>query len=206
MSIKIAGAVSLCLILFTSGVLAHGGGGGTTSQNNPPQVSHQKSDTQVALDNYREGLGNLETASSLEQKAGRSGSERKAAKHLKKANKQYGRAKRKFAKAIEHEPELYQAHSRMGYARHQTGDYEGALKSYDIALRLKPRNVQIIGDRALSHLALGRLAEVQSAHELLQKLDRNAATDLRDKMLAWQKTSDGEKLLSGEASLAQFDR
>ncbi|NOX51445.1 MAG: tetratricopeptide repeat protein [Gammaproteobacteria bacterium] len=141
----------------------------------------------------------------MEQKAGRSGSERKAAKHLKKANKQYGKAKRKFAKAIEHEPQLYQAHSRMGYARHQTGDYEGALKSYDIALRLKPRNAQIIGDRAQSHLALGRLAEVQSAHQQLQKLDRSAAADLKDKMLAWQKTSDGDKPHSGEASIAQFD-
>jgi len=206
MSIKIAGAVSLCLVLFSSGVLAHGGGGASKSNTAPAQVSHQKSDTQVALDNYREGVKYLETASSLEQKAGRSGSERKAAKHLKKANKQYGKAKRKFAKAIEHEPQLYQAHSRMGYARHQTGDYEGALKSYGIALGLKPRNAQIIGDRAQSHLVLGRLAEVQSAHKLLQKLDRRAAADLMDKMLAWQKTSDSDKLLPGDVSIAQFDR
>ncbi len=195
--------VGLCCLLLATAALAHGGG---TSQPNVRPEIHQRSPLDLALDSYRAGLKNMAAAASFEEKAADANSDRKKIRHHKKAGKQYQRAKRKFAIALKYEPELYQAHDRLGYAFHQTGDYADAIRFYSIAMKLQPRNARIVADRALSYLALGRLEEAQTAYKLLSRLDRSIAAELLAEMQEWQEGQSLDNQQVPEESLAQSVR
>jgi tetratricopeptide (TPR) repeat protein len=127
---------------------------------------------------YREEAQTLEAeAAGLEGEA--------AAKKLGKASKEYEKAARSLRAALEHDPNLYQAHSDLGFALRKLGDYEAALEAYGRALELSPGYPEAIEYRAEAYLGLARFEEAQAAYMELLRSERFHADELLTAMRRW---------------------
>ncbi len=166
---------SLVLALVPAGVQAAGGGG-------VPQGAATVGDSAAAA--YNRGLKSRDKAWELtDQLATATGKERE--KIQKKIDKEYEKAIRAYRTALKTNPEMYQAHSSLGYALRKTGRYQEALESYDTALGIKPNYLEAIEYRAEAYLGLDRIEEAKEAYMLLFRTDRKHADELMAAMSRW---------------------
>ena len=138
----------------------------------------------AAAASYERGLSARDKAWELEKEA-LNADPADREKLTAKAQKQYEKAARAFRSAIEENPQMYQAHSSLGYALRRTGSYEEALSAYDKALGINPGYVEAIEYRAEAYLGLDQLDEAKEAYMQLFREDRERADELMSAMKGW---------------------
>ncbi len=146
----------------------------------PPPAA--PSPEQQAIEHYNQGLEHQEKAWAHEKKAA---SAKNPQKELDKARREYEKAIGEQQEATRLNPKFHEAFGSMGYALRKTGDYQGALKSYDTALGLVPEYAEAVEYRAEAFLSLNRVEEAQQAYEWLFLRDPKQAAALLLAFKGW---------------------
>jgi tetratricopeptide (TPR) repeat protein len=168
--------------------LAAYGAGGQKKPGSSDGSSTQLTPKQMAGNAYNAGITYIKKADELEAEALVETNEKKRAKLEGKSRKAYEKAIRANQEAIGYLPEIFEAHSNLGYAYRKTGAYEEGLAAYDKALELEPRYTPAIEYRAEAYLALDRVSEAKEAYMTLFRSDRPRAQELGEAMVAWVKS------------------
>jgi tetratricopeptide (TPR) repeat protein len=178
--------LSITLILAAS-CTAFGAGGGSTpsgmganTRNEPPPTPEEQ-----ARQAYNTGVRGVEKADELTADAARQTDAKKQQKALDKAKSTYAGALKKFSKATELNPRMYEAWNYVGYTNRKLGNYEAALTAYDRALSLEPKYAQAIEYRGQAYLGLNRLDDAKQAYLALFAGNRKLAAQLLTAMQAW---------------------
>ena len=139
----------------------------------------------LARDQYNGGVKLVEKADELLADASHQADAKKQQKAMTKANQSYASALKKFTKATELNPMMYQAWNYVGYTNRRLGNYEEALTAYDHTLRLKPDYAEAIEYRGHAYLGLNRLSEAKEAYLALFSANRKLAAQLLAGMQEW---------------------
>jgi tetratricopeptide (TPR) repeat protein len=176
---------------------AFGAGSGPSMPSGGPslQTREPPSPEEQARSAYNSGVDVVQKADSLAADAARQTDPRKQEKLEKKAGKAYDAAARKFERATELVPGLYQAWNYLGYCNRKQGHFDAALAAYDRALSLKPDFAEAIEYRGHAYLGLNRLAEAKEAYLRLFGVNSKLAASLLSAMQAW---------VGGHADNAEF--
>jgi tetratricopeptide (TPR) repeat protein len=158
-----------------------GGGGGRSGM---PAVA-RKTPEQEAVDSYNAGLKYRDKALDLQKEAAQAGSEKQRAKLENKAQKMFGKAVSELRTATRKNPMFYEACSDLGFVLRKTGDYTGALESYDRAIGLSPTYSPAIEYRGEAYLGLDRVEDAKKAYMQLFPRDRGEAGALLKAMKGW---------------------
>lgn len=170
-------------MFFSTAIFAAGGG----AMQSAPQPVVKKTPTERAIDSYNAGINIRDKAWKYQRRAAVESDPKKAAKLIRKADKQFAKAVKKFRRATRTEPRLYQAHASLGYVLKQTGDFTGAMAAYEHCLKLRPNYTPAIEYRAEAYLALGEIDNVRQAYKQLAKIDPEKADELEQAIRAWLK-------------------
>jgi len=166
---------------------AFGAGSGPSmpSSGASMQTREPPSPEEQARTAYNAGVDGVAKADELAADAARQTDARKQDKLEKKAGKAYAAAARKFERATDLKPGLYQAWNYLGYCNRKQGRYDAALAAYDRALALKPDFAEAIEYRGHAYLGLNRLPEAKEAYLRLFGTNRNLAASLLSAMQQW---------------------
>lgn len=181
---------TLALLLATAGTTFGAGGGSMPSSDMPRVQRSPQTPEDQARDQYNGGVKLIEKADGLQADATQQDA-KKQQKTRAKAEQAYGNALKKFARATELQPSMYQAWNYLGYANRKLGKYEAALTAYDRALQLKPGYPEAIEYRGHAYLGLNRLSEAQDAYLALFSSNRKLAAQLLAGMQEWIGTHRG---------------
>jgi tetratricopeptide (TPR) repeat protein len=149
------------------------------------QTREPPSPEEQARSAYNSGVSAVEKADALTADAARQTDPRKQDKLRTKAGKVYDGAAKKFERATELRPGMYQAWNYLGYCHRKQGRFEAALAAYDRALSLKPDYAEAIEYRGHAYLGLNRLSEAKEAYLALFSANRKLASSLLAAMQAW---------------------
>jgi tetratricopeptide (TPR) repeat protein len=194
---KISRLLATTLLLVTTGTTFGAGGGSMPSGGMPSMETRAKSPEDQARDQYNGGVRLVEKADELSSDIARADAthqadERKQQKMRAKVRQGYANAKKKFVRATELQPSMYQAWNYLGYSNRKLEDYEGALVAYDRALQLKPDYAEAIEYRGHAFLGLNRLSEAKDAYLALYSSNRKLAAQLLAGMQEWIGTHRGD--------------
>jgi tetratricopeptide (TPR) repeat protein len=179
-------SVILVLSLFAPWTAFGAGGGPSVPSAGPSMEARQPpSPEEQARTAYNQGVRSVEKADELMADAARQAEDRKQEKLRKKANDAYAGAVKKFVRATELRPGMYEAWNYLGYSNRKLGHYDLALAAYDRALTLKPGYAEAIEYRGHAYLGLNRLAEAKEAYLTLFASHRNLAASLLNAMQQW---------------------
>jgi tetratricopeptide (TPR) repeat protein len=186
-------AISLAMpLLLASGPTFGAGGGSMPSGGSMPgsETREARSPEDQARDQYNGGVRLVEKADELMSRmaaadAAHQADDRKQQKALSKSNQAYASALKKFTRATEINPSMYQAWNYVGYTNRRLGNFEAALAAYDRALRLKPDYAEAIEYRGHAYLGLNRLSEAKEAYLSLYSANRKLAAQLLAGMQDW---------------------
>jgi len=146
---------------------------------NPPTAAQEKqTPEQEAVELYNDGIGYRDKAAQFEKEAAAEPDAKKREKLEAKAKDKHLDSIKKFDKATQKNPNLFQAWGSLGYAYRKTGDYNAALKAYNRALEIQPNYTPAIEYRAEAYLGLNQLDDVQVAYINLFNHDRPRADEL----------------------------
>ncbi len=177
--------VALVTLVLVRGAASASGGSAMPAPPAPAPVE-RRSPTEEAVLRYNEGLRHQEKAKKLALEATTDTADPKKREKIEaQARKEYERAMKEFQAAIENNPNMFQAHSGLGYTLRKIGSYDAALGAYDRALQLEPRYSPAIEYRAEAYLELDRLEEAKSAYVSLFAGDRKRADELHGAMKTW---------------------
>jgi tetratricopeptide (TPR) repeat protein len=166
-------------LLLATGPTFGAGGGSMPSGGMPSMDARQpRSPENEARDQYNGGVRLVEKADKLAADASHQ-------KSITKAGLAYGNALKKFSRATELNPSMYQAWNYVGYTNRKLGDFDAALQAYDRALRLKPDYPEAIEYRGHAYLGLNRLSEAKEAYLALYSANRKLAAQLLAGMQEW---------------------
>lgn len=160
------------------------GGGGVAN------VSGGKSPQQVAVANYNAGIKHRDKAQELEAQLVGMEEGKKRKKLERKVTKEYKKAVKRFNTAVGKIPTFYQAYGSLGYVLKQLDDFEGAMKAYDKAIKLRPQYTPAIEYRAEAYLALKRYDDVIESHTMLARFDPEHRDELEVAIVKWLETND----------------
>jgi tetratricopeptide (TPR) repeat protein len=165
---------------------AFGAGGGSmpspmpsAAQREPPSPEEQ------ARSAYNQGIRGVEKGDELRADATRQSDARKQQKLSRKADDAYAGAIRKFTRATELKPAMYEAWNYLGYCQRKLGRYDAALAAYEKALSLKPDYAEAIEYRGHAYLGLNRLRDAKNAYLALFASHRQLAASLLAAMQQW---------------------
>ena len=161
------------------------GGGGSGSISSAPVESRPSSPEKQAEVGYQKGLKHKAKAWKLEEKAASAKNERRRARELKRAGKEYNKAQEYFAEVLRAFPEHYKAANELGYVLRKQGAYEQAIGSYNYALQIFPEFLQAVEYRAEAFVAIGFYDEAREAYMRLFREDAKLAEELMVSMKAW---------------------
>jgi len=179
-------AISLAMALLTAGPSFGAGGGSMPSGGMPSMEGREpRSPEDQARDQYNGGVKLVEKADELGTDASHQADEKKKQKALTKSSKSYAEALKKFTRATQLNPSLYQAWNYVGYTNRKLGNFDDALQAYDHALRLKPDYAEAIEYRGHAYLGLNRLSEAKDAYLALYSSNRQLAAQLLAGMQEW---------------------
>jgi tetratricopeptide (TPR) repeat protein len=154
-----------------------------------PDTRAARSPEEQARTHYNEGVRTLERADELFNEsaadAARQSDARRREKLRGKALHSYVGALRKFTRATELQPTMYEAWNYVGYTQRKLGRYAEALAAYDRALTLKPGYPEAVEYRGHAYLGLNRLADAKQSYLELFSGNRLLATRLLDAMREW---------------------
>lgn len=171
---------------------APGGGGGGGDGGSSIRERASRSPEQDAERSYKRGLRERNSAWKHEKKAREASSEKKRKREESRAKKEWLEAVKHYRKAISKNRKYAEAHSSLGYALRNLGDYSGSLNAYDRALQLKPGYPEAIEYRAEAYLALGRLNDAARSYEKLYRSDPEKAQQLLSAMSDWLEEQERE--------------
>lgn len=179
-------SVLLSLALATSWT-AFGAGGGPSMPSSSPsmQTRQPPSPDEQARAAYNIGVRLVGKADELTADAARQTDTRKQEKSRAKALDSYAGAAKKFTRATELRPGMYEAWNYLGYCNRKQGRYDVALAAYDRALALKPDYAEAIEYRGHAYLGLNRLSEAKEAYLTLFASNRKLAASLLTAMQEW---------------------
>ena len=183
-SLKIFSAMILCMSCTAFGAgggqMPTMGSGGMDTHNSGPQSPEDQARTQ-----YNAGVRAIEKADDLAADAAHQTDAKKQAKMQDKSKTAYVAALKRFMKAVEYYPSMYEAWNYIGYSNRKLGNFEAALVAYDRALSLKPGYLEAIEYRGHALLGLNRLSEAKEAYLTLFAANRKLASQLLAGMQAW---------------------
>jgi tetratricopeptide (TPR) repeat protein len=144
--------------------------------------SKEKSPEEKAVENekkatakYNDGVNKLKKAEELLLKGDRP-----------RAQREMEQASKRFAEAVEYNPEFPEALNNLGFSLRITGRYEEALKNYSQAIQLKPDFMEAHEYRARAYLALDSVVQAQAEHQWLVDHKHQAEADtLKIAIDAW---------------------
>jgi tetratricopeptide (TPR) repeat protein len=174
----------LTAVLATSPAFANGGssgGGGGSFEGSSRQMSPEEE----AKAAYSKGVRLVQTADKTAKAADAATDEKKKAKTLDKARKQYENARGYFGAALQRKPTMHEAWNYLGYTSRKLGEYDKALAAYGEALRLNPSYNEAIEYRGEAYLALNRLDDAKGAYMTLFRDARPLADELMAAMQKW---------------------
>lgn len=145
--------------------------GGSTEQSAEDESSPEKEAKAL----YNEALEHRDAAWELEEEGA----------NQAKVDARFENAVDQLEKAVDLDPQLYQAWSSLGYALRRLSDYEESLDAYDRALEIAPTYAEAVEYRAEAYLALGRLDETKEAYAWLSNHDAERADELLEAMRGW---------------------
>jgi tetratricopeptide (TPR) repeat protein len=137
-----------------------------------------------ALSYYQSGQRRLDKIGKIAEEL-KTADAAKAVRLQEKMRKGLEAAAGDFRRAVQNDPNLFQAHSELGFTLRKLGKYDESLAAYDRALSLQPNFAPAIEYRAEAHLGLNRLDEAKEAYLLLFSGDRPRADLLFEAMKAW---------------------
>lgn len=176
-------SVGALLLLATSPTFGAGGGSMPSGGGMPSMDAREpRAPEDLARDQYNAGVRLVGKADKLATSAAADATHQKSAD---KAARAYDAALRKFSRATELNPAMYQAWNYVGYTNRKLGNYEAALQAYDRALRLKPDYAEAIEYRGHAYLGLNRLSEAKDAYLSLYSANRQLAAQLLEGMRQW---------------------
>ncbi len=174
------------LLLAASGLTFGAGGGSMPSMGGMSSgESSRATPAEQAIVAYNTGTQVIEKADQLLADAARQTDAKKQQKENDKARSTYAGALKKFTKATQLDPAMYQAWNYVGYCNRRLGNYEAALSAYDRALTLQPNYAEAIEYRGHAYLGLNRLGEAKQAYLTLFSSNRKLAAQLLTAMQAW---------------------
>lgn len=179
---KISRFLAAAVLSFTG--TTFGAGGGSMPSGDMPSVRTASPEEQ-ARQLHNGGVRLVEKSDKLDADATHQADEKKQQKMRAKAAQGYASALKKFARATELQPSMYQSWNYLGYTNRKVGNYEGALVAYDQALRLKPDYAEAIEYRGHAYLGLNRLSEAKDAYLALYSSNRKLAAQLLAGMQEW---------------------
>jgi tetratricopeptide (TPR) repeat protein len=192
------------LALIEGAGIALGAGGSRVEP--PPAAGVAETPEQQAAAHYNEGLSYRDQAWKLQDKIAATPDPAKRAKLEEKTKRAHESSIRSFRAAIEKNPRMHQAHSSLGYAYRQTGDYAAALEAYDAALRLEPTYMEAVEYRGEAYLGLNRIEDAQAAYAELERNSRDLAAELLGAMRAWVEQRRREPAGTKVGALDAFER
>jgi tetratricopeptide (TPR) repeat protein len=166
---------------------AIGAGGGSMPSMGSMSGSEKPRATpeEQAVNIYDTGVHAVEKADELSAEAAQQTDPKKQQKAQDKAKSAYAGALKKFTKATDLNPAMYQAWNYVGYTNRKIGNYEAALTAYDRALTLRPDYAEAIEYRGHAYLGLNRLGEAKQAYLTLFASNRKLAAQLLTAMQTW---------------------
>jgi tetratricopeptide (TPR) repeat protein len=170
-----------------------GASGSGSSSMSLPKTNQQQQLTpeQEAVTFYNDGISYRDKAAKLEKEAETETDAGKRQKLEAKAKDKHEDSIKKFTKATEKNPALFQAWGSLGYAYRKVGNYNASLAAYGKALEIQPNYTPAIEYRAEAYLGLNQLDSVKSVYMQLFTMDRPRADELAaaiDKWLEKRKT------------------
>ncbi len=172
--------------------VARASGSGSSSMSLPRTNQQQQlTPEQEAVTFYNDGISYRDKAAKLEKEAETETDAGKRQKLEAKAKDKHEDSIKKFAKATEKNPVLFQAWGSLGYAYRKVGNYNASLAAYGKALEIQPNYTPAIEYRAEAYLGLNQLDSVKSVYMQLFTMDRPRADELAaaiDKWLEKRKT------------------
>ena len=177
----------LVALALSASWTAFGAGGGPSMPSSSPstQTREPPSPEEQARTAYNLGVRGVEKGDELLADAARQSDARKQEKLRKKAADAYANAAKKFARATELRPGMFEAWNYLGYSNRKQGKYDAALAAYDRALQLKPDYAEAIEYRGHAFLGLNRLPEAKEAYLALFGSNRKLAASLLTAMQQW---------------------
>jgi tetratricopeptide (TPR) repeat protein len=146
----------------------------------------------AARDAYGMGYASIERATRLDHDAAAAPNERTRETAMRDAARAYEDALLAFEQAIELEPEMYEAHTYLGYANRKLGRYDRSLAAYETALRLKPDYARAIEYQGEAFLGLDRFESAKRNYLRLYALDTQQADKLLTAMRRWAEARERE--------------
>lgn len=193
------------VFLAAAGTTFGAGGGSMPSMGSMSSgESSRASPEEQAIVAYNTGTQVIEKADDLLADAARQTDAKKQKKENDKAKSSYASALKKFSKATQLDPGMYQAWNYVGYCNRRLGNYEAALTAYDRALTLQPNYAEAIEYRGHAYLGLNRLGEAKQAYLTLFSSNRKLAAQLLTAMQAWVGEHRGNASGVDGASLEAF--
>jgi tetratricopeptide (TPR) repeat protein len=185
MKSKVTSSAAAILCLTLSWTAFGAGGGSMPSGSMAEPMRPAATPEEQARDAYNAGVRGIEKGDDFLADASRQTDVRKQQKLRDKAGDAYASALKRFTRATELQPGMFEAWNYRGYASRKLGRHEVALAAYDRALSLKPDYAQAIEYRGHAYLGLGRLQEAQQAYLNLFASNRKLAGTLLAAMQQW---------------------
>ena len=184
-------AVALAVTLLLPAVAGASGSGSSSMSQPRTNQQQQLTPEQEAVTFYNDGISYRDKAAKLEKEAETETDAGKRQKLEAKAKDKHEDSIKKFTKATEKNPALFQAWGSLGYAYRKVGNYNASLAAYGKALEIQPNYTPSIEYRAEAYLGLNQLDSVKSVYMQLFTMDRPRADELAaaiDKWLEKRKT------------------
>jgi tetratricopeptide (TPR) repeat protein len=187
-------SAALLLALASADCLAQMGGpgqmggamrGAPTHEEPTPSAAEPPSASDLALVDYKAGLGYFTKAKDADSDAVKAADDKKKTKALAKASNLYDKALDRFQDAVARDPGIVEAWYDIGYCDLHLGSYDDALMAYANVLELKPGYGEAYENRAEAYLGLNRIAEAQSDYMTLLKIAQPLAGQLMNYMHQW---------------------
>ena len=171
------------LFLLPAAASASGSGGSMSLPRTDQR--QQLTPEQEAIALYNDGISYRDKAAKLDKEAEVENDAGKRQKLEAKAKDKHEDSIKKFAKATEKNPGMFQAWGSLGYAYRKVGNYNASLAAYGKALEIQPNYTPAIEYRAEAYLGLNQLDQVKSVYMQLFTMDRPRADELAAAIDKW---------------------